>query len=300
MYQKSLTVGGIATANYVESLGMVIPPQNYSNANTVAFSTIVGTGKAPILPLFTQQQVPIASNPLEAREKPLPNLSPVFQQSSACSGPTEITDSIISALPRTAQQTSTVTGPSETMSRSLSSHPSTTQQSWVTIFPQNLALPPVFSTILPSKSTRFENTTQLAYCSILLSKYLLTLPAAKARDNSLDPAHQALIEPFLQDEEKQNRVRWLIKRIIEKFAADRLTSKAILSEVLVLGPALDPEYYRKLLNCVIAEFKNATTLDIDLLQGLIQLVQCASPDYLTADDLVGISAVLQIRLQNIH
>ncbi|KAG0288387.1 hypothetical protein BGZ97_006832 [Linnemannia gamsii] len=70
--------------------------------------------------------------------------------------------------------------------------------------------------------------------------------------------------------------------------------------MVLLGPFLTQEYYRKLLNCFIGEFEEAKLLDIDLLQGLVQLVQCAGHEYLQPDDLVRILVVLRTRLQDTH
>ena len=88
--------------------------------------------------------------------------------------------------------------------------------------------------------------------------------------------------------------------MVEEFAADTLKTSTTISEVILLGPSLDREHHRKLLNLLIAEFENAQLLDLVLLQGLMEMVRCASPDYLLADDLVRILAVLRERLQATH
>ncbi|KAF9110668.1 hypothetical protein BGW39_004628, partial [Mortierella sp. 14UC] len=119
-------------------------------------------------------------------------------------------------------------------------------------------------------------------------------------DEPLDPAQQASIEPYARNEDEANRVRSLIQGVVEEFAADNLKTTAVLSEVLLLAPCLDQEHYRKLLNCVIAEFEMETLLDPALLQGLVQLVESASPDYLEPDDLVRILVVLRTPLQDTH
>ncbi|KAF9542907.1 hypothetical protein EC957_001423 [Mortierella hygrophila] len=148
--------------------------------------------------------------------------------------------------------------------------------------------------------SRLETTTQLAYCNNLLRAHLTSpssLPNIKA---SLTASQQASVDAILQDEEEQNRIRWLTTRVVEEFAADVLKTSAKISEVLLLGPYLDQEYHRKLLNVFIDEFKNATLVDVDILQGLVQLVQCAASDYLLPDDLVKILRILRTHLQEIH
>lgn len=187
----------------------------------------------------------------------------------------------------------------DAMSKALSDLPTLAQQPWSTIFSQNVAAP-VFSTTLPPPGARFENTTQLAYCNYLLRKCLSPSLAVGAINTPLDPTLQALVEPYAQNEDEAARVRWLAQRVVEEFATDSLKSSAVLSEVVLLAPSLDEEHYRKLLSCLITEFEAATLLDIDLLQGMVQLVESASPDYLEPDDLVRILVVLRTRLQDTH
>ncbi|KAG0378912.1 hypothetical protein BGX24_002406 [Mortierella sp. AD032] len=178
--------------------------------------------------------------------------------------------------------------------------PSSTQQPWSNIFSQNVA-PPTLSTSFPPPGVRFENTAQLAYCGNLLRKSLSPFSgAACTSDEPLDPIQRALIEPYAQSEDEANQVRWLIQRVVEEFAADSLKTTAVLSEVLLLASSLDQECYRKLLNCVITQFETAILVDIDLLLGVVYLVESASSDYLEPDDLVRILTVLRIRLQETH
>ena len=50
----------------------------------------------------------------------------------------------------------------------------------------------------------------------------------------------------------------------------------------------------------VLAFDDAILLDVDLLQGLVQLVQSAPSGSLVSDDLVKILRVLRIRLQDTH
>ncbi|KAG0249627.1 hypothetical protein BGZ95_007474, partial [Linnemannia exigua] len=172
-------------------------------------------------------------------------------------------------------------------------------RTFISIIPGNIA-PPALSTTLPPPGSRFENIAQLAYCGNLLRMCMSPSAAVGAPGEPLGPTQRALIEPYAQSEDETSRVRWLIQRAVEEFSADNLKTTAVLSEVLLLAPSLDRECYRKLLNCVIAHFETAKLLDIDLLQGLVQLVENASSDYLEPDDLVRILAVLRARLQDTH
>ncbi|KAF8922938.1 hypothetical protein BGZ47_005209, partial [Haplosporangium gracile] len=103
----------------------------------------------------------------------------------------------------------------------------------------------------------------------------------------------ASFDVILQDEEEQRHIHGLVMKVVEKFVEDGFKNSEKIFEVVLLGPSLDQKYYRKLLSCIISEFETTSLLNIDLLQGLVQLVQCAGPDYLQPNDLVRILVVLR-------
>ncbi|KAK3827049.1 MAG: hypothetical protein J3R72DRAFT_517382 [Linnemannia gamsii] len=167
------------------------------------------------------------------------------------------------------------------------------------IFLQNVVAPSPKVT-LPPPGVRLESTMQLAYCNQLLRTNFSPSLAVASITASLDPSQKASVDALLQNKEEQNKVLELAIRVVEEFVADSLKSSEEIAEVILLAPYLDQEYYRKLLNSLVAEFEAAKLLDIDLLQGLVQLVQCAGTDYLQPDDLIRILAVLRTRLQDTH
>ncbi|KAG0266015.1 hypothetical protein BGZ95_003155, partial [Linnemannia exigua] len=155
------------------------------------------------------------------------------------------------------------------------------------IFLQNIVAPSL-KVPLPPPGVHLETTMQLAYCNQLLRTHLSPSLAVASTTAGLDPFRQASVDALLKDEEGQNKVRELAIRVVEEFMADSLKCSEEIAEVVLLGPYLDQEYYRKLLNCFIAEFEATKLLDIDLLQGLVQLVQSAGPDYLQPDSLARV------------
>ncbi|KAG0303808.1 WD_REPEATS_REGION domain-containing protein [Linnemannia gamsii] len=194
--------------------------------------------------------------------------------------------------------TVTETGISITTSNTvLLNPPSSYSHPWLKTFSRNID-PPSLSIELPPSGTGHETTAQLAYCNDLLRTYLSPSLAAANIPAALDPSQKAFVDAFMQDKNEQDRVRGLTIRVIEEFAADTLKTSDKISEVILLGPFLVQEHYRRLLNCFIAEFETSTLLDIELLQGLVQLVECAGLDYLQPDDLVRILVVLRTRLQD--
>ncbi|KAK3841424.1 MAG: hypothetical protein J3R72DRAFT_475616 [Linnemannia gamsii] len=167
------------------------------------------------------------------------------------------------------------------------------------IFLENV-ITPYLKISLPPPGVRLDTTMQLAYCNQLLRTHLSPSLAVAIITTGLDSSQQASVDALLQDKEEHNKVRELAIRVVEEFVANSLKSSEEIAEVILLGPYLDQEYYRKLLNCFIAEFEAAKLLDVDLLRGLVQLVQCAGADYLQPDDLVRVLVVLRTRLQDTH
>ncbi|KAK3808985.1 MAG: hypothetical protein J3R72DRAFT_481016 [Linnemannia gamsii] len=167
------------------------------------------------------------------------------------------------------------------------------------IFLRNVVAPSL-NVLLSSPGVRLETILQLAYCNQLLRIHLPSRLAVASITTSLDPSQQASVDALLRDKEEQNKVRELVIKFEEEFMMDGLKGSEEIAEVVILGPYLDQEQYRKLLNCFISEFEAVKLLDIDLLQGLVQLVRCAETDYFLPDDLIHILAVLRTRLQDTH
>ncbi|KAF9959349.1 hypothetical protein BGZ72_009811, partial [Mortierella alpina] len=180
---------------------------------------------------------------------------------------------------------------------------------------------------LPKLLDRIEETRQLVYCNRLIRDGLLPIGPAtsdstakeivdKSQESSPtafsesaanglqtwkpDEAERKWINVIRQDPIKQEELRWLVTKVVDEFAKDALKGDAIIVEVVLVGPVLDRGTYRNLLSCFIDKFERDALLDVPLLQGLIQLIEGASPGYLNDDDLVKTLAVLRGRLQDIH
>ncbi|KAF9080287.1 hypothetical protein BGX29_005461, partial [Mortierella sp. GBA35] len=145
------------------------------------------------------------------------------------------------------------------------------------IFPQNVGKPvPVVP--LPKLGARLESTTQLAVCRGILPKELPTHSSStttgeseELADKSLDETQQAWVRTVVQDENEHERFDSLARRLVVEFIRGNLKGSAAVGEVMLVGPVLDREHYRKLLTCLIAEFEKTPFLDVDLLQGISQL-----------------------------
>ncbi|KAG0255292.1 hypothetical protein BGZ95_005800, partial [Linnemannia exigua] len=188
----------------------------------------------------------------------------------------------------------TVSEPDAALSNSVSG----ASQTWLHIFPENIG-PIVPLVQLPPPGVRLENTAQLAYCNHLLRSHN-SLSSTATSVISLDLLQKTSVDAILQDKEEQNRILELTIGVIEVFAAESFKTSEMIAEVIPLGPFLDQEHHRKLLSCLIAEFEGASLLNIDLLQGMVELVQCAESNYLVPGDFVRILIVLRSRLHDPH
>ncbi|KAG0274245.1 hypothetical protein BGZ96_004422, partial [Linnemannia gamsii] len=170
------------------------------------------------------------------------------------------------------------------------------------VFPLNLRAPTVRVT-LPKFGSRIETTPQLALCIGLLSKAGDTVNQQQDSVQDMSPdtaAHLTWIKAMEQDPTEHERTLWLGTRMVDEFAKDAFKDSTEIAEMVHLGPVLDKEHFRGLLSCMISSFDQSAILNVDLLQGLVQLVQSAPPGSLLSDDLVKIFRILRIRLQDTH
>ncbi|KAF9089684.1 hypothetical protein BGX23_006514, partial [Mortierella sp. AD031] len=170
------------------------------------------------------------------------------------------------------------------------------------IFPQDVAKP-IPRIELPKKQGRIERTPQLVYCASLLLKDGSPLSLemeAQDQGETLGETQRSLLKEMEQDPIEQDHIRWLGARMVEEFIKDPCKDSVEISEIVLLSPVLQKEHYRKLLSCFIKKFDESRILDVDLLQGLVQLVQSASSGFLVSDDLIKILSILRSRLEGTH
>ncbi|KAG0277026.1 WD_REPEATS_REGION domain-containing protein, partial [Linnemannia exigua] len=187
---------------------------------------------------------------------------------------------------------------------------------------------PAIRTELPGLQDRIEVTQQLLYCNrLIIDGQLMFLSAGSAakrpsdvpaieeasattdtqesdnnglQEQKVDEAERNWIKAIGLNPIQQEHLRWLVAKVVEEFVKDDLKGSAAIAEVVILGPVLERDIYRSLLSCFIAKFEQDTILDVVLLQGIVQLIEGASPGYLEDDDLVRTLAVLRQRLQGTH
>ncbi|KAF9116923.1 hypothetical protein BGW39_002539, partial [Mortierella sp. 14UC] len=163
--------------------------------------------------------------------------------------------------------------------------------------------PPVVPVALPEIRTRIDTTPQLALCIGLPPKDGDTVGQQEGQLQDMSPdttARLAWAKAVKQDPIEQDHIRWLGVRMVDEFAKDASKDSTEIAEMVLLGPVLDRETYRRLLECAISSFAKALMLDVELLQGVVQLVQSAPYESLLPDDLVKILSILRVRLQGTH
>ncbi|KAF9899234.1 hypothetical protein EC991_009275, partial [Linnemannia zychae] len=120
------------------------------------------------------------------------------------------------------------------------------------------------------------------------------------QDSTLEKVELDWLEEMKKDPMEQDHLRWLVARMVEVFIADTTKDSPKIAEIVVLGPVLQKESFRKLLSSFINDFDNTRILDVNLLRGLIALMRCARSGFLVSDDLIKILSILRVRLQGTH
>ncbi|KAG0045622.1 hypothetical protein BGZ89_005557, partial [Linnemannia elongata] len=201
--------------------------------------------------------------------------------------------------------------PSSTTQEKVISEPLSALRVLETIFVEDAPIPTV-KTELPQLQQRIEMTQQVVYGNALLLRD--TLSSSKAatgkgvvnggdlvlQQPALDKTELNWLEATEKDPLEGDRLRWLATRMVEQFVTDDNKDSTKIAEIVALGPVLEKEPYRKLLTTFIKEFDEVCILDVDILQGLVQLVQDASSGYLVSDDLVKILGILRVHLESTH
>ncbi|KAG0319869.1 hypothetical protein BGZ99_004872 [Dissophora globulifera] len=159
--------------------------------------------------------------------------------------------------------------------------------------------------LLPEISERIEDTSQLVFCRNLLAKGTadaaaasLSLLSSPSFPSTLNPAQLAWTQEMESHPLEKDHLRQLMDRMINKFIQHPSKDSETICEIVLLAPVLDEKQYRSLLNCFLAEFQRDTLLNIELLQGLVQLIQDASIGFLKEDDLTQILRIIRTRQQN--
>lgn len=95
---------------------------------------------------------------------------------------------------------------------------------------------------------------------------------------------------------EQDRLQWFVPQMVEAFIQDNNKRLTKVAESVALGAGLQRKAYRKPLLSFITNGEESRILDVDLIQGVVQLALCALSGFLISDDLVKILSILRMRL----
>ncbi|KAG0048752.1 hypothetical protein BGZ83_006332 [Gryganskiella cystojenkinii] len=154
--------------------------------------------------------------------------------------------------------------------------------------------------LMPTIGDGMEHTVQLVQGIRLLAESSVSTvtasssPTQTSSNNSQDEWVQAMNEHPAETE----YLHHLTNQMVERFIALPYKGPDTIREIVLLGPILDKEHHRKLLNSFLGEFERASLVDLDLLLGMTQLVQYAPLKTLSPDSLIQILRSLRRRLED--
>jgi len=153
--------------------------------------------------------------------------------------------------------------------------------------------PPAMDLKLPKADERLSTTPQLAACLSLLKHSQLL-------EDMLEPSARKWLQAIEKDSDEQDRLKGLATNIIRAFQREEIKDDKAVTEVVCLAPVLEKSDFQYLLRELCKGIDQSVLLDIHQLDGIAQLIHCAEPGYLDADDLVKILELLSTRLRNTH
>ncbi|KAG0379424.1 hypothetical protein BGX24_000447 [Mortierella sp. AD032] len=169
------------------------------------------------------------------------------------------------------------------------------------IFLTDAPKPIVRSATPTDQRDRIESTRQLAFCASLIPKVPLLFVENSTTEVSVsNDAECAWVSAMQEDPSAQTQIRWLLTQLVVEFSKIPLPESKTISEVVILGHVLCRVDYRALLLSFIEKCEQMPQLNIDLLRGLVQVVQSASPGFLAGNDLVRILELLRLCLESTY
>ncbi|KAF9343466.1 hypothetical protein BGX26_005677, partial [Mortierella sp. AD094] len=160
------------------------------------------------------------------------------------------------------------------------------------IFDQDINLP-IVKYALPEEGERITSTPQLAYCLSLLRPSLVS-------NDGRDEIEYSWSQAKVNDPDEQGRLQAVAADIVKAFVRDELKNPDAVAEVVCLVAVLEHGDFRDLLQAFLVGIEQSMFLDINLLDGLAQLMRNSIRGYLVADDLVRILELLNKRIKDNH
>ncbi|GJJ73271.1 hypothetical protein EMPS_05629 [Entomortierella parvispora] len=176
-----------------------------------------------------------------------------------------------------------------------------------TIFPENISR--TVSISLPDFGQRIDSTAQLVHCAHLLQvmespSFSSCSPPSPESIKSIDgrPLRMKDLDWIRQVQEykvvEKNRIQQLVVSTVSEFISSPIKDSEAIREIVLVGPVLERVHFRLLLTCFLSSFDSASMLEVEKLQGVVQLVQDAPPGCLEVDDLIRILEIIRERLES--
>ncbi|GJJ74238.1 hypothetical protein EMPS_06596 [Entomortierella parvispora] len=157
--------------------------------------------------------------------------------------------------------------------------------------------------LLPKVGKRIEVIQQLVACAELLT-WTTTIRQDSSLSNidtglsGLTPSQLKWMEEMKDRPLEKEYIQQLVNRMVDRFSALPNKTSDAIHDIVLLGPVLDKEHYRSLLNRFLNELRRDMALNTNILQGLVRLVELSPPFYLHADDLTKTLWTIRLHLQD--
>ncbi|KAF9153133.1 hypothetical protein BGX20_004986, partial [Mortierella sp. AD010] len=159
------------------------------------------------------------------------------------------------------------------------------------IFAQSAPLPAT-RYALPESGESLTTTPQLAYCLSLIQPSLVP-------NDGLDEIEHKWSQHILNDEVEQERLKAMPAALIKAFIQEA-KNRYTVTEIVSLAAILEQDDFRKLFRVFVDEIDQSVLQEVDLLNGLSQLIRNAPQEYIGADDVATILRLLHQRLVDTH
>lgn len=97
---------------------------------------------------------------------------------------------------------------------------------------------------------------------------------------------------------ERQHINRLMSRMVNQFISNNRKDSEAIREIVLLGPVLEKEPYGQLLGFFLELLDGPPLLDIEILLGLVYLIQVAPKNYLDEDDLNRILSCLRRRFDS--
>ncbi|KAI8596392.1 hypothetical protein EDD21DRAFT_408409, partial [Dissophora ornata] len=137
------------------------------------------------------------------------------------------------------------------------------------IFTKDMYQPPDINK-LPKADERLKSTSQLVHC-------LGVLQSLQSTEDLHDLNEQTWLNATAQNADEQERLRMLAIKLLREFTREELKDANTVAEVVCLVPVFEKDQLQQLLQRLFHGIEKSRLLDINLLEGLSQLIQHARP-----------------------